>query len=143
MGPEYCYRTLPHVCLRTGERTEKSLGDYFNQMIEDMMYRILNNPLISINARKYINREIFEVDKRMFENCRVLRGFVGEIVEDRKRRTDLDADDLVSLILEDPSYQEVEEIIDDVLILFMAGSKTTQATTSNLISFMLHEPEQF
>lgn len=25
----------------------------------------------------------------------------------------------------------------------MAGSKTTQTTTSNFISFMLHEPEQF
>lgn len=108
-----------------------------------MWYRIMNNPLIATNPKKYTNTYYLKVDKRMLENSKVVRGFVGEIIEERKRLADPDADDLVSLILQDPSYQEVEEIIDDVLILFLAGSKTTQVTTSNFISFMLHEPEQY
>ena len=99
VGLEYSYRTLPHVCLKTGKRTEMSLGDYFNQIIEDIMYRIMTNPLIMMNPKKYIDKEYLTVDKRMFENSRILRGFVREIVEERKRRANPDADDLVSLIL--------------------------------------------
>ena len=59
-----------------------------------------------MNPKKYVNKDYFTVDKRMCENCRVLRGFVKEIVEDRKNGANPDADDLVSLILKDPSYQE-------------------------------------
>ena len=52
-----------------------------------------------MNPKKYVNKDYFTVDKRMCENCRVLRGFVKEIVEDRKKGANPDADDLLSLIL--------------------------------------------
>ena len=64
-----------------------------------MWYRIMSNPLIATNPKKYINTYYFKVDKRMLENSKVVRGFVREIIEDRKREADPDAEDLVSLIL--------------------------------------------
>ena len=42
----------------------------------------------------------------------------------------------------DPVYKDnVEDIIDDVIVMFIAGSKTVQATTTNFFTHMLHRPE--
>lgn len=52
---------------------------------------------------------------------------------------------MLSLVLQDTSdtFTDIEELIEDMGVLFLAGSKTTQATTTNLIVTMLHEPEEF
>ena len=60
---------------------------------------MMNNPLIATNPKKYTNTYYLTVDKRLLENSKVVRGFVGEIIEERKKLADPDADDLVSLIL--------------------------------------------
>jgi len=67
------------------------------------MTRFINNPLIMMNP-KYAAKEIFTVDKRFFENTRIIRGYIRDIIEDRQAKADSGANDLVSLILQDPSY---------------------------------------
>ena len=68
---------------------------------------------------------------------------IGGIIDEKKVKNDPDANDVVSLLLGDPSYQETSDLIDDVIVMFFAGSKTVQGTTTNLITTMLHEPEEF
>jgi len=123
VGTEYSYRKVPHVDLKTGERRELTIGDYFSQLLDDIVTRIVSNPLILYDI-KYAEKEIFAIDNRMFENSRAIRGFIHEIIQAKKSAADPEANDLVSLILQEPSYQDLEEITDDVLILFFAGSKT-------------------
>ena len=53
-----------------------------------------------------------------------------------------DASDIVSLLLHEDSYKSDEEIIDDLLVLFIAGSVTIQNTTTNFIGNMLSNPEE-
>ena len=49
----------------------------------------------------------------------------------------------MSLLLEDENYQNREDIIDDVILMYIAGSKTVQATTSNLITSLIFNQECF
>lgn len=88
-------------------------------------------------------RELMAVDTRFFANAHNIRKFMREIVDEMKQQNDPNATDLVSLLLQEESYQDTEEIIDDLFVMFFAGSKTVQNTTSNLITTMLHEPELF
>ena len=63
------------------------------------------------------------------------------IIEAKKKEKDDSATDFVSLLIQNEQYQNTEDIIDDLIIMFFAGSKTVQATTSNLITRMTEEPE--
>ena len=49
---------------------------------------------------------------------------------------------MISILLLDDIYaKQHDDIIDDVLTMFIAGSKTVQATTTNFITHMLHRPD--
>ena len=57
-------------------------------------------------------------------------------------KASMSATDLIGILLEDGSYKDnIEEIIDDIIILFIAGSKTIQATTTNFITHLLEDKE--
>ena len=49
----------------------------------------------------------------------------------------------MSILLQDENYQNTEDIIDDVFVMFLAGSKTVQTTTSNLITSLLFNPDVY
>ena len=49
---------------------------------------------------------------------------------------------MISILVQDPSYRDdVESIVDDIVVMFMAGSKTIQATSTNLITRLIEKPE--
>ena len=82
------------------------------------------------------------MDKHYIANARAIRAFLREIVEGKKAERDSAESDVLKLMLEDENYQDTEEILDDLFLLFIAGSKTVQGTTSNLITTMHLMPEE-
>ena len=90
-------------------------------------------------------KQLTEADKRFFANCKSLRNFLLQVIKERKASTpkEDDADvDMISILIEDPTYKDqVEDIVDDVIVMFIAGSKTLQTTTTNLITHLLHRPD--
>ena len=49
---------------------------------------------------------------------------------------------MISILVQDPSYKDdVESIVDDIVVMFMAGSKTIHSTTTNLITRLIERPE--
>ena len=85
------------------------------------------------------------VDKYYFANCFAIRGLLKQIIE-AKRKLKIsfeDASDIVSLLLLEESYTNDDEIIDDILILFLAGSATVQNTTTNFIVNMIANPSEY
>ena len=49
---------------------------------------------------------------------------------------------MISILVQDPNYKDdVQGITDDVIVMFMVGSKTIQTTTTNLITHLLHRPD--
>ena len=63
-------------------------------------------------------------DKYYFKNCLTIRSFIGSIIDEKKAVKNSNASDVISLILQDENYQVTEDIIDDVIVMFFAGSKT-------------------
>ena len=58
-------------------------------------------------------------------------------------KDDFEADDVLGFAMQDKSYEDIEELIDDMALLFNAGIKTTQATMANLIITMQFEPDEY
>ena len=89
-----------------------------------------------------MTKELLAVDKYYLANCYNMRDYFRKIVEDKKAAINKgEAADIVSLLLQDENYQETDDIIDDLFVMFFAGSKTVQTTTSNLITGLLHNPD--
>ena len=44
------------------------------------------------------------------------------------------------MLLSDDYYDNDENLIDDIIIMFFAGSKTVQSATSTLFVNMIYEP---
>ena len=76
-------------------------------------------------------------ERELKANCIAVRNFVSQIVD--KRRLEMInknqvREDLLSLLLEDPLFNENNEaIIDELLTIFLAGSQSTANVTQNLI----------
>lgn len=63
---------------------------------------------------------------------------------ERKQKgvTEEDAIDMISILILDEMYgKQIDDMIDDVMVMFIAGAKTIQVTTTNFITHMLHRPD--
>ena len=122
------------------EKTQ--LADFVELIYWDMMERI-SSPLNLISP-DLCNYQITATDKRYFKNVQVLRDHIYKMIKERQARTlDDDKDvDMISILSQDPTYKDdFEGITDDVIVMFLAGSKTLQTTTTNLITHLLHRPD--
>ena len=133
---------LPYRDLSTGVETLTAACEIFDRLMDDIMQRIMANPLIMLDPT-YFGKQIFAIDRHFFFNCAEIRKFIRSVIEEKKAKKEKDGQDVISLILSDPNYQVAEDIVDDVIVMFFAGSKTVQTTTSNLITSLLFEPEIF
>lgn len=108
-----------------------------SRTMDDIMKRITQSPFASFAPES----EWLAIDKHFVNNCRTLRGYFGGLIDAKKKAKDLNAQDIVSLLLQDENYQNREDIIDDIIVMYIAGSRTVQATTSNLITSLLFNPD--
>ena len=141
-GPGQSFKTLEYTDLNSGESSQIPLAEFFDKLLTDIMARIMKNPLVMMHEY-FADNAILSTDKYYFKNCLTIRSFIGSIIDEKKAAKNPDASDVISLILQDENYQVTEDIIDDVIVMFFAGSKTVQTATTNLISTMQFEPEEY
>ena len=122
-GVGHSHKLLPYQNLNTGEEEMLTAGTVMDRIVPDIMNRIMSNPLL-VMIPSLMDREWTAKDRRFFANCKHLRGFIRDIVVEKKNSKDAEAGDVISLILEDLNYQDEDDIIDDVIIMFLAGSQT-------------------
>jgi len=78
-------------------------------------------------------------DRRFFKNVKTLRNHIKKIIQEVKdgKAGGLavgEQKDIISIIVEDPTYKDdLEAITDEVIVMFIAGTKTVQGTTTNFI----------
>lgn len=123
VGSEWSHKTMPYINLKTGETSEVTLSYFLDRVLDDMLLRIFSNPLMMFGPSKFAEKEIFAIDTRYIQNCRSLRGFCNNIL-DAKRKQPSKQGDLIQILLEDSSYTNSEDIVDDIIVMFLAGSKT-------------------
>lgn len=133
VGSGYSYQEIPHIDITTGEKRNIQISEFMNLILSDVLIKLSSSPTASFAPEM----EWFAADKRFAENCRALRGYYAGIINDKKAANDPNAQDIVSILLQDENYQDTEDIIDDIFVMFLAGSKTVQTTTSNLITSLL------
>ena len=141
VGAQYSYKKLKHINIKTGEVKQITIAEFMDGIVDDITYRLSMNPFLYMGD--FAETEIFALDKHYLENCRSSRQFFRDIINDKKAQKDKStAKDIVSLLLQDENYQDSEDIIDDLFVMFIAGSKTVQTTTSNLITSMIYNPDK-
>jgi len=127
-----------------GMKTERmELAIFVEKIFWDIFERLEKNPLI-IMMPELFKYQITEVDKRFFINCESLRQFLKNMIIERKQKglTEENAIDMISILTLDETYgKQIDDMVDDVLVMFIAGSKTIQVTTTNFITHMLHRPD--
>ena len=113
-----------------------------DNLMGDAMMRVKKNPLIMMNPN-YFEKEIFPIDKRFAENCRAIRSLIHKIIKERRAEKDSTKNDVLAMLITDEYYNDDENLVDDIIIMFFAGSKTVQSVTSTLFVNMIHEPEAY
>ena len=80
-------------------------------------------------------------DKEYLQNVKVLRGYFKSLLDQRRKESDL-KDDLLGVMLKDEFFRNNEEdMIDEIMIYFIAGSSTIGVTTINFMIYMMLNPE--
>jgi len=84
-------------------------------------------------------------ERRLTRNCERIRALFRDTIRSRKsgkNKSYDDGDDLLSILLTDPMFvNDEEKMIDELLTIFLAGSKTVQITTNNLLCYLNEYPE--
>ena len=134
---------LDHIDVGTGKEEKVTFTKFLHYTLKDRNMRMQKNKLLLLNS-SFFKREIFPADRRQFENARRLRKFILDIVLAKKKmledkKDDEEVSDLISLLIYDDMNSDNDGIIDDIIVLFITGSTTTQVAVSNLIVTSLFE----
>jgi hypothetical protein len=82
-------------------------------------------------------------DRRYFRNVDRFRSFVQILIDERRRTTTNNEDDLLSILTTSEFFKADNDgmIIDEIFTFFLAGMKTIQVSTTNLIYYLTKHPE--
>ena len=85
-------------------------------------------------------------DRRAVRNIASLRTVLRGIVSDRRKGISHsydDGTDLIGILLTSDLFRDDENaMIDEVIVMFLAGMKTVAVSTANLISFLIMNPDK-
>ena len=85
-------------------------------------------------------------DRREARNSQRLRGLIQQMINDRRsgkgHKYEEGTTDLLEILITNEFYKTQDELmIDEILTFFVAGMKTIQLSTTNLIWYMAKNPE--
>lgn len=107
----------------------------------DRRYNPIN--IVIPELRPYM---IIPKDRRYGRNIDSLRGVIQDIINDRRSGNSQcynadGSEDLLSILLKEDFYDTDDKMIDELCTFFLAGMKTIQLTTANLIMYLTQVPE--
>jgi cytochrome P450 len=89
--------------------------------------------------------DITALDRRYTRNCNRFHGAVRGLIQDRRdgkiKSWKAEDSDILSALMRSGIYPNDQIISDECAMMFLAGSKTIQASTSNLIMYLCNNPE--
>lgn len=120
-----------------GTTSTVEMADFIDKVLTCFIQRIQDNILITL-APWMMNYNLTKADDCFFKNCLSMRKAIKGIVEDRKngKKGGLavgENKDIISMLLDDEVYENLEDIVDEVIVMFIAGTKTVQGTTTNFL----------
>jgi len=108
----------------------KTTMEKYSFVLKDLLNRVPNR---SINYRNFLYPSLIDwyittEDKEIMKNVTTLRNNLKELILEKKRKIEKDASeletgDLMSILVNDELFKcNIEEIIDECLAFFMAGT---------------------
>ncbi len=85
-----------------------------------------------------------KIDREYSKNLLFIRDYCEGLLEDRRKNLDKfkDSNDLMNIWLTDEYYKDDKKaIIDEIILMFLAGSFTLKTTNTNMISYLTINPE--
>ena len=140
VGPGYSKKLLTYEKFEGGTK-EIQLCYFIDELFEAQAKRLEANPFL-LFASFLAKKEITKVDTVCFKNSKTLRDFIQTAIEERvekleKGENSEDAADMIGILLGDDNYKDCHsDIIDDIIVMFLAGSKTIQGTTTNFVTHL-------
>ena len=105
-----------------------TLADAIDKTLQSFFDRIQEN-IPALFVPSLFLYQITSADKIFFENSINLRKFIRGIVEKRKQGIAGglavgEEKDIISILVNDDIYSNLEDVVDDVIVMFIAGTKT-------------------
>ncbi|TNV80052.1 hypothetical protein FGO68_gene9962 [Halteria grandinella] len=129
-----------------GEHKEVRLGEAIQNSFEQVMGRPLQ-PLLIV-FRELLPYFITQSDRELKQNALSLRAFIRNLINERRKLQDgqvqsgnVQYKDLLSILLNDPNFENDDSIVDECLTFFLAGSMTTASTTANTVCYLIQSNE--
>lgn len=114
--------------------------------LKDLMDRAMKNPLAMLIP--FLNdKGITAAERRFIANARILRNHIRKLIEERKAGMSQSyrgsgEKDLLDLLVSEELYRTNEErLIDDIIVMFIAGMETIQMSTTNLVQQLTIQPD--
>jgi cytochrome P450 len=89
--------------------------------------------------------DITAIDRRYTRNCNRFHDSIRKVIQDRRagkiKDWSLEDSDILTVLMKNEVYSSDQMISEECSMMFLAGSKTIQASTSNLIMYCNHYPE--
>ena len=80
-------------------------------------------------------------DKEYAQNLKTVRAFCESLINDRRSNPLKDSNDLMTIWLTDDLYKtDTKLIVDEVILMFLAGSFTLKTTNTNMLSYLALNP---
>ena len=75
-----------------------------------------------------------------------MRNIIKNIIEGRKNGVAGglsvgEEQDIITILVKDENYTNIQDIVDEVIVMFIAGTKTVQGTTTNFIANYTNRPD--
>eukprot|EP00347_Sterkiella_histriomuscorum_P023205 403335549 len=139
-GEDLKNQTLPYVL--NGAVTQKGLGQYLRDIFMYIIFKSARYELMIIPALTFLFYK--KSDREYLKNAKVARDFCRQLIQERRKNLDQHKEraDLLTILLLDEEYSKnEEEIIDECITFFLAGSQTVIAANANLIQYATMNPE--
>jgi cytochrome P450 len=123
------------------------LPEFLNKSLRDLMDRALGNPLVMMFPY-FADKGITASERRFINNAATLRRHIEKLIVDRRSGKSQsyhggDEKDFLDLLINDELYMEqgVGRLIDDIIVMFIAGMETIQMATTNLVQHLTMLPD--
>ena len=124
-----------------GKVVDVSLSECITRLLGDCIVRpYLTHNLIFPEGIVFA---YMPADRRYFRNVDRFRSFVQILIDERRKTTTNNEDDLLSILTTSEFFKADNDgmIIDEIFTFFLAGMKTIQVSTTNLIYYLTKHPE--
>lgn len=131
---------LPY--LQRGQTLQLDIGDFLRRLVGFLLLRQGRRIFGLIPYLLFFNYT--KEDREYVENIRVVRTYCEGLIEDRKKNMSKfsESSDLMNIWLTDDSYKNnTKLIVDEIILMFLAGSFTLKTTNTNMLSYLAMNPD--